>query len=45
MAADTVVINSGGANLSSVLFALERLNALKKVRWIASASCPTRCES
>ena len=27
MAADTVVINSGGANLSSVLFALERLNA------------------
>jgi imidazole glycerol-phosphate synthase subunit HisH len=27
MSADTVVINSGGANLSSVLFALERLNA------------------
>jgi imidazole glycerol-phosphate synthase subunit HisH len=27
VSADTVVINSGGANLSSVLFALERLNA------------------
>ena len=27
MSADTVVIDSGGANLSSVLFALERLNA------------------
>lgn len=27
MGADTVVIDSGGANLSSVLFALERLNA------------------
>jgi imidazole glycerol-phosphate synthase subunit HisH len=27
MSVDTVVINSGGANLSSVLFALERLNA------------------
>jgi glutamine amidotransferase len=27
MAADTVVIDSGGANLASVLFALERLNA------------------
>src|SRR3954451_449188 len=27
MAAETVVIDSGGANLSSVLFALERLNA------------------
>lgn len=31
MAADTVVIDSGGANLSSVLFALERLNAPAKV--------------
>ena len=27
MSADTVVIDSGGANLASVLFALERLNA------------------
>src|SRR3954468_3801822 len=27
MAAETVVIDSGGANLTSVLFALERLNA------------------
>lgn len=31
MGAETVVINSGGANLSSVLFALERLNAEAKV--------------
>ena len=31
MSADTVVIDSGGANLASVLFALERLNAPARV--------------
>src|SRR5688572_30913343 len=31
MSTDTVIIDSGGANLASLLFALERLNAPAKV--------------